>query len=88
MTDAQKRLRELRERQSKERQEMAELSRVESLTDEQRARMDAIEVGVPDVERQLRAAESTVAAEGDAETRATEPDAESGNGSNCGRRRA
>ena len=55
---------------------MAELSRVESLTDEQRSRMDVIETGVPDVERQLRAAEATAAAEGEAETRTVEPDAE------------
>ena len=56
MTDAQKRLRELRERQSKERQRMAELGRAESLTDETRAELDTIESGTPDLERQLRAA--------------------------------
>ena len=43
MTATQKRLRELRERQSKERQKMAELSLVESLSDEQRAELDTIE---------------------------------------------
>ena len=57
MTAAQKRLRELRERQSKERQRMAELSVAESLTDETRAELDTIEAGVPDLERQLRAAQ-------------------------------
>ena len=56
MTDAQRRLRELRDRQSKERGKMAELSRVDALTDEQRAELDTIESGVPDLERQLRAA--------------------------------
>ena len=55
---------------------MAELSRLETLTDEHRAELDKIETGVPDLERQLRAAESTLAAEQDGETRATEPDAE------------
>ncbi len=61
MTAAQKRLRELRERASKERQRMAELSREETLTDETRAELDRIETGTPDLERQLRAA--TVAVE-------------------------
>ena len=56
MTQAQKRLRELRDRQSKERQRMAELGRAESLTDETRAELDTIETGTPDLERQLRAA--------------------------------
>ena len=61
MTDAQKRLRELRERKSKERQRMAELGSAESLTDETRAELDAIEKATPDLERQLRAA--TIAVE-------------------------
>ena len=56
MTDAQKTLRDLRDRQSRERQKMAELSRVESLGDEQRAELDTIEAGTPDLERQIRAA--------------------------------
>ena len=56
MTAAQKRLRELRERQSKERQRMAELGLAESLDDETRAELDRIETGTPDLERQLRAA--------------------------------
>ena len=56
MTDAQKRLRELRERQSRERGRMAELAVVDQLTDETRAELDAIEKGVPDLERQIRAA--------------------------------
>ncbi len=68
MTEAQKRLRELRERQSKERQRMAELSRVETLDDETRAEMDRLETGTPDLERQLRAAQSAVDVE-DAEQR-------------------
>ncbi len=73
MTDVQKRLRELRERQSKERQRMAELGVADSLTDETRAELDAIEKGTPDLERQIRAA--TVSVEGEekeAETKAAE----------------
>ena len=61
MTKAQKTLRDLRNRQSKERGKMAELGAAESLTDETRAELDAIEAGTPDLERQLRAA--TVAVE-------------------------
>ena len=78
MTPAQKRLRDLRERQSKERQRMAELAVVEELNDEQRAELDTIERATPDLERQIRAA--TVALETEereAETRAAPaPDAE------------
>ena len=76
VTDAQKRLRELRDRQSRERQRMAELSRVETLDDETRAEMDRIETGTPDLERQIRAAQTAADAEGEGETRTTEPDAE------------
>ena len=61
MTKAQKTLRDLRNRQSKERGKMAELGAAETLTDETRAELDAIEAGTPDLERQLRAA--TVAVE-------------------------
>ena len=61
MTKAQKTLRDLRNRQSKERGKMAELGAAESLTDETRAELDTIEAGTPDLERQLRAA--TVAVE-------------------------
>ena len=43
MTSNQKRLRELRDRQSKERGRMAELSLVDELTDEQRTELDTIE---------------------------------------------
>ena len=78
MTQAQKRLRELRERQSKQRQRMAELAVVDDLKDEQRSELDEIEKGTPDLERQIRAA--TIAIEDEekaAETRtANEPDAE------------
>ena len=63
MTPAQKKLRELRERQSKERQKMAELGLADSLTDEQRSELDTIEAGTPDLERQLRAAQVAVEAE-------------------------
>ena len=61
MTLAQKKLRELRERQSKERGRMAELAVADELTDETRAELDAMEKGTADLERQLRAA--TVAVE-------------------------
>lgn len=69
MTKAQQRLRKLKERQSKERQRMAELGMAESLTDETRAELDRIEAGTPDLERQIRAAQSAVDAE-DEEQRA------------------
>ena len=76
MTEAQKRLRDLRDRQSRERQRMAELSLVDELSDEQRSELDNLEKSTPDLERQLRAA--TVALEDEekeTETRAaTEPD--------------
>ena len=78
MTTAQKRLRELRERQSKERGRMAELALVDELGDEQRAELDTMERGTPDLERQIRA--SVVAAETEERaaetTQTTEPDAE------------
>ena len=78
MTDAQKRLRELRDRQSKERGAMAEFAQADSLSDEQRAELDTIEKGVPDLERQIRAA--MIAAEEEerkAQTTETDsPDAE------------
>ena len=63
MTPAHKRLRELRERQSKERQNMAELGLAETLSDEQRSELDTIEAGVPDLERQIRAATVAVQTE-------------------------
>ena len=63
MTDAQKRLRDLKARQSKERQRMAELGGAETLTDETRAELDTIEGGTPDLERQIRAATVAVEAE-------------------------
>ena len=78
MTPAQSKLRELREKQSKQRGSMAELAQVDELCDEQRSELDTIEKGTPDLERQIRAA--TVALEDEekeAETRAAnEPDAE------------
>ena len=78
MTPTQKRLRDLRDRQSRERGRMAELAIVDDLTDEQRSELDTIERATPDLERQIRAA--TVALETEereAETRAaTAPDAE------------
>ena len=82
MSDAQRRLRELRDRQSRERGKMAELSQAENLTDETRGELDAIEKGTADLERQIRAA--TVAADDEeaeqraagAAARAPEGDAE------------
>ena len=78
MTAAQKRLRELLDRQSRDRQTAIELSRVESLTDEQRTELDAIETRAADTERQLRAAR--LAVEDEDTTKRTEqrddPDAE------------
>ena len=56
MTNAQKRLRELTDRRSQERQRMAELGLESELTDETRAELDRIEAGTPDLERQVRAA--------------------------------
>ena len=78
MTPAQKKLRELRDRQSRERGRMAELAVIDELNDEQRAEMDTIERGTPDLERQIRAAVIAVEDEDQAaETRAVnEPDAE------------
>ena len=72
MTDAQKRLRELRERQSRERQRMAELAVADTLTDETRSELDGIEKGTPDLERQLRAATVAVEQE-EAEQRTAAP---------------
>ena len=79
MTPAQKKLRDLKERQSRERQRMAELGMADNLTDETRAELDTIETGTPDLERQLRAATQAVEQE-DAEQRtqqtAASPDPE------------
>ena len=78
MTNAQKRLRDLRDRQSRERGRMAELSLIDELSDEHRAELDTIEKSTPDLERQLRAAIVALEdEEKETETRAaTEPDAE------------
>ena len=63
MTAAQTKLRQLKERQSRERQRMAELGMVDELTTETRAELDTIETGTPDLERQIRAATQAVEAE-------------------------
>ena len=78
MTPSQKKIRELRERQSRERQRMAELAVADELSDEQRTELDAIERGTPDLERQIRAATIAVEAEtAEAEQSAgDDPDAE------------
>ena len=78
MTEAQKRLRELRDSQSKQRGRMSELSRDDNLTDETRTEFDTLEAGTADLERQIRAA--TTALEDEqraAKIKATDqPDAE------------
>ena len=78
MTPAQKRLRELTERRSKDRQRMAELGLLPELSDEHREELDKIEKATPDLERQIRAAQVGVETEeADQQTRAADnPDAE------------
>ena len=78
MTAAQKKLRELRDRQSRERQRCAELGMAEELTAETRAELDTIEQGIPDLERQIRAAVIGVETEDEASkvTDNDPPDAE------------
>ena len=78
MTKAQKRLRELTEQRSKDRQRMAELGMLPELSDENREELDKIEKSTPDVERQIRAAQVGVdEEEKDQQTRAADnPDAE------------
>ena len=63
MTPAQTKLRQLRDRQSKERGRVAELAVADELTDETRAELDTIETGTPDLERQIRAATLAVETE-------------------------
>ena len=63
MSPAQKKLRSLRDKQSRDRQKMAEFAVVDSLSEEQRSALDEIEKSTPDVERQLRAAQVAVEAE-------------------------
>ena len=81
MTTAQKLLRELTEKQSKQRQQMAEFAKADTLTDEQRSELDTIENATPDLERQLRAAQRAVDDEETEQRKAgetgdTKPDAE------------
>ena len=63
MTDAQRRLRELRDKQSTQRQRMAELAQLSELDDETRSELDTIEKATPDLERQLRAATAALTEE-------------------------
>ena len=63
MTSIQKKLRDLRARQSTERGRLAELGLADDLNDETRGELDAIEQGTPDLERQIRAATSAVETE-------------------------
>ena len=78
MAPNQKRLRELLDRQSRERGRMAEIAAIDELNDEQRSELDTIEKGTPDLERQIRATRIAVEDEDkEAETRAVDaPDAE------------
>ena len=78
MTKAQKRLRELTEKRSKDRQRMAELGLLPELSDENREELDKIEKSTPDTERQIRAATTAVEDEEAKQTRQTveHPDAE------------
>ena len=78
MTAAQKKLKELRERQSQERGRMAELAVLDELNDDQRTELDGIERGVPDLERQIRAGLIAVEDEEREQqtTKANTPDAE------------
>ena len=69
MTPAMRRLRELRDRQSRERQRMAELAMMDELNAETRAELDRLESGTPDLERQMRAAQTAADNEGEPQTR-------------------
>ena len=60
MTKMQKRLTDLKARQSRERQRMAELAMTDELTEETRGELDTLEGGTPDLERSLRAAQAAV----------------------------
>ena len=60
MSPAQKRLRELLDKQSHDRQRGLELATVETLDDTQRGELDTIEKRSADTERQLRAARAAV----------------------------
>ena len=78
MTPVQKKIRELRDRQSRERGRMAELSLLDELKDDQRDELDTIERATPDLERQIRAAVISLEdEEKETETRAADnPDTE------------
>lgn len=69
MTDKQKRLRELTERQSRERARMSELARLETRSAEENTEYDGLEEGIADLEREIRQAQREVDAE-EAEHRA------------------
>ena len=78
MTEAQRRLRQLLDKQSHDRQRAIELSREDTLTDETRAELDQIEKRAADHERQIRAARLAVEQEDEASKvdKATDPDPE------------
>ena len=54
-----KRLRELLDRQSRERQHMVEIAALDALTLEIRSELDALEGGLSDLERRIRAARAS-----------------------------
>ena len=68
MTEAQRRLRQLLDKQSHDRQRAIELSREDTLTDETRGELDQIEARAADHERQIRAARLAVEGEDAAAT--------------------
>ena len=88
MTKMQKRLTDLKARQSRERQRMAELAMTDELTEETRGELDTLEGGTPDLERSLRAAQAAVdVEETEQRTAGDDPDdPKSGSAASCGRR--
>ena len=78
MSPAQKRLRELLDRQSHDRQRGLELAQIDELTDEQRSELDTIEKRAADSERGLRACRAAVEEEDEASkvAKTTDPDPE------------
>ena len=76
MTESQKRLRELRDRKSKDRQAMAEFAALDKPTPDQVTAFDALETAIPETERQLRAATLAAEAEDQDATVNTDPPAD------------
>ena len=74
MTAAQKRLAELRDKASRNRQRLAELAMLDELSDETRSELDTLESAIPDTERLLRAAQASVDEEEVAQRRTRDDD--------------